>query len=424
MIRTPETIARMDEYAILQKARIDKAIEDWQDLLDNPERHYWQLGTRLHPEKIQFTHLLYKPFPCCKPDLDMALNAITSDCGTDIRQMIEGYGGGRQGLDKYEISVRARKSERQWEKKQLRHTFPLNRHGFTPHKTTDGGDGAAYEEPLRELYERIKQANATYIRERVRMGSCRHSWGFNQRSEIRPIGWPLLPRTSKISQSKESHNQYSEHGWSVLRICAFVVPWLTSRLKTVIVQISTLMKCSNGIILPIFHTPLNLRTSISMKIYYKLIFIFIRFPMTRAKVGTRSSPVENDTPEEQICFTGMSITLQSPTLPVFYLIYRSMSIAKIYADDVLEVFTTKSLLPNMSVFAPARTLCRCCTCFWLLTLNRPTLIQTIPQHVRGSVCSICGLWLDSRANRTPRQNHSLRPASQNYSGVRDLGLDY
>ena len=95
LIRTPETIARMDEYMTHQKARLDRAIEDRQDLLDNPERRYWQPGTRLHPETKQFTHLLYKPFLRCKPDLDMALNAITSDCGTDIRQIIEGYGGAK-----------------------------------------------------------------------------------------------------------------------------------------------------------------------------------------------------------------------------------------------------------------------------------------------------------------------------------------
>ena len=90
LVKTPETIARMDEYTICQKARLDRAIEDRQDLPYNPERRYWQPGTRLNPEKKQFTHLLYKPFPRCKPDLDMALNAITSDFGTDIRQMIEG----------------------------------------------------------------------------------------------------------------------------------------------------------------------------------------------------------------------------------------------------------------------------------------------------------------------------------------------
>ena len=49
LVRTPETIARMDEYMILQSARLDKTIEARQDLLDNPERHYWQLETRLHP---------------------------------------------------------------------------------------------------------------------------------------------------------------------------------------------------------------------------------------------------------------------------------------------------------------------------------------------------------------------------------------
>ena len=98
MIRTDETIARMDEYMIRQKARLDKAIDDKQDLIDNPEQRYWQPGTLLHPEKTQFTHLLYKPFPRCKPDLDMALNAITSDCGTDIRQMIKKYKGAKEWI--------------------------------------------------------------------------------------------------------------------------------------------------------------------------------------------------------------------------------------------------------------------------------------------------------------------------------------
>ena len=160
LVITPETIARMDEYMILQKARLDKAIEERQDLIDNPERRYWQPGTRLHPEKTQFTHLLYKPFPRCKPDLDMALNAITSDCGTDIRQMIEKYKVWI--IMNFGTSPQIRKTMR---KNQLRLTFRLNRHGFTPRKPIEGGDGAAYAEPLRELYERIKQANATYIRE-------------------------------------------------------------------------------------------------------------------------------------------------------------------------------------------------------------------------------------------------------------------
>ena len=36
---------------------------------------------------------------------------------------------------------------------------------INPRKPIEGGDGAADAEPLRELYEQIKQANATYIRE-------------------------------------------------------------------------------------------------------------------------------------------------------------------------------------------------------------------------------------------------------------------
>ena len=83
----------MDEYMILKKARLDKAIDDRQDLIDNPERRNWMPGTRPHPEKTQFTHLLYKLFPRCKPALYMALNAIVSDFNTDIWQMIESYKG-------------------------------------------------------------------------------------------------------------------------------------------------------------------------------------------------------------------------------------------------------------------------------------------------------------------------------------------
>ena len=63
MIRTPETIARMDEYMIFKQSRLDKAIDDRQDLIYNPELRYWMPGTRLHPEKTQFTDLLYKSFP-------------------------------------------------------------------------------------------------------------------------------------------------------------------------------------------------------------------------------------------------------------------------------------------------------------------------------------------------------------------------
>ena len=99
----------------------------------------------------------------------------------------------------------------------------------------------------------------------------------------------------------------------------------------------------------------------------------IRSPMTKEKVGTRSSPVEKNTQEERIFFTGMNITLPSPTFDDFYLIYRSMSIAKINAADALKTFTQKCPLPNMSVFEPARTLCRCCTCFRLQKPSRRTL---------------------------------------------------
>ena len=67
LVITAETIARMDEYMIGQKARLDKAIEERQDLIDNPERRYLQPGTRLHPEKIEYTDCYTNCFPVASP---------------------------------------------------------------------------------------------------------------------------------------------------------------------------------------------------------------------------------------------------------------------------------------------------------------------------------------------------------------------
>ena len=36
---------------------------------------------------------------------------------------------------------------------------------FVRREPTEGGDGAPYAEPLRELFERLKQLNATFFRE-------------------------------------------------------------------------------------------------------------------------------------------------------------------------------------------------------------------------------------------------------------------
>ena len=51
------------------------------------------------------------------------------------------------------------------EKKQIETYVSSKSTRIYPRKPIDGGDGAAYAEPLRELHKRIKQANATYIRE-------------------------------------------------------------------------------------------------------------------------------------------------------------------------------------------------------------------------------------------------------------------
>ena len=93
----------------------------------------------------------------------MALNAITSDCGTDIRQMIEGDGGAKVWITmkfRYEPA-----NPKDNETKPIEIYVSSKSTRIYPRKPTEGGDGAAYTEQLHELYERMKQANATYIRE-------------------------------------------------------------------------------------------------------------------------------------------------------------------------------------------------------------------------------------------------------------------
>ena len=93
----------------------------------------------------------------------MALNAITSNCGIDIRDMIEGYRWAKVWITikfRYEPA-----NPKDNEKKSIETYVSFKSTRIYPRKPIEGGDGAAYAEQLRELYERIKQANATYIRE-------------------------------------------------------------------------------------------------------------------------------------------------------------------------------------------------------------------------------------------------------------------
>jgi hypothetical protein len=80
------------------RAELADAIAERQEVIDDPHRMYWRQSTRIRPQMLHFTQLRYLPFSVTKPDLDIALGAITSDCGTDIRRMIEGYGSAKVWL--------------------------------------------------------------------------------------------------------------------------------------------------------------------------------------------------------------------------------------------------------------------------------------------------------------------------------------
>ena len=144
-------------------AILAETVAERQDLLDNPNRVYWRPATRIRPQMVDFTMLRYLPFSLTKPDLDNALGAITSDCGTDIRRMIDGYGSAKVWLT---IQVRYEPANPRDEKnKPFEFYLSCKSTRFFHRNPTAGGDGAPYAEPLQILFERIKENNAKFIRE-------------------------------------------------------------------------------------------------------------------------------------------------------------------------------------------------------------------------------------------------------------------
>ena len=145
------------------RAELANAIAERQDLLDNPNRVYWRPSTRIRPNMAHFTQLRYLPFSVVKPDLDNALEAIISDCGTDIRRMMDGYGSAKVWLT---VQVRYEPANPKDEKnKAFEFYLSCAPTRFFHRDPTDLGDGMPYAKPLRELFGRIKLLNAKFIRE-------------------------------------------------------------------------------------------------------------------------------------------------------------------------------------------------------------------------------------------------------------------
>ena len=138
-----ERLAKLELLIPRQHAILAEAVAERQDLLDNPNRVYWRPSTRIRPQMVHFTQLRYLPFSLATPDLDNALGAITSDCGTDIRRMIEGYGSAKVWLT---VQVRYEPANPKDEKNKAFEFFlscaPTR---FFHRDPTDDGDGAPYE---------------------------------------------------------------------------------------------------------------------------------------------------------------------------------------------------------------------------------------------------------------------------------------
>ena len=89
---TEERLTKIEQLIPREHAILAQAVAERQEFFDSPNRQYWRPATRINPHMQHFTQLRYLSFNLCKPDLDIALSAIISDCGTDIRNLMQNYG--------------------------------------------------------------------------------------------------------------------------------------------------------------------------------------------------------------------------------------------------------------------------------------------------------------------------------------------
>ena len=137
---TEERLTKLEQLIPCQQAILAEAVAESQELLDNPNRQYWRPATRINPQIHHFTQLRYLPFCVCKPDLDTALSAIISDCGTDIRNMMQSYGSGKVWLTVQVRHEPANPRDQKYKSFEFSVTCAATR--FFWREPTEGGDGA------------------------------------------------------------------------------------------------------------------------------------------------------------------------------------------------------------------------------------------------------------------------------------------
>ena len=191
---------------------------------------------------------------------------------------------------------------------------------FFRREPTEGNDGALYAEQSLKLFEQIKKLNATFIREQSGLVLATFFSSFS--AEYGTSHWRFGVTASFLLtlKPKQPSSTFKTQMIDALvtLFCGFLTYLAIEYTETTHHCIRN--KCLNEIILPIFLTPYLQTMSISMKTNVKLMVMCSRSLMIRTKLGTRFVSVENYTQEQQICYTGMSIMLRSPTFPVGFMI--------------------------------------------------------------------------------------------------------
>ena len=262
-----------------------------------------------------FTQLRYLPFSVVKPDLDNALAAITSDCGTDLRQMIDGYGSAKVWLT---VQVRYEPANPKDEKNKAFEFFlscaPTR---FFRRDPTDGGDGAPYANPLRELCNRIKLLNAKFIRELSGLVLAGILQLVIRGVRYMPLAGRCFRELPKYLKNKKAiiniqNNDDRCFGYALLYFLSR--PDVTNHFER---SHFTRSKCSKTITSRTCRIRSLRMMFISMRIGSRLISTCSRSLMKRVKLVILSLSRGNNFPEPLISYTGTNTILRLRILTVY-----------------------------------------------------------------------------------------------------------
>ena len=127
-------------------------------------RSYWNVGQRVGPPTRYFTMIEYLPLETSRPDLDIALHGALTDCGQDVKRILDEFTCAKVWMSVLVVYEPANiRDDKREEFQQYLSSAP------TRLSKLDGpvtGFKNPYIQSVKVLTERIKQHNAKFIRDK------------------------------------------------------------------------------------------------------------------------------------------------------------------------------------------------------------------------------------------------------------------